>query len=196
MRGLTEIPRNRALWVVLTLWREIDGEFVSQAVLSGDLQALDEAQVVLGELALPAEPYPAPSTPLIQFDNCLGLLGMALPERVLAGAVLSIPVAWRSICESNIDYVQFLHLQHRESGAWWVYDQQPLGPRLPTRLWYAGLTDSETWRVPLPADLAPGHYQVFTGLYRVSDQERVPARDAAGNPYQDARAPIGVLIVD
>ena len=190
------IPRNRALWVVLTLWREIDGEFVSQAILSGDLQALGEAQVVLGELALPAESPPAPSTPLIQFDNCFGLLGMVLPERAHAGADLSMSVVWRSICESNIDYVQFLHLQHQESGEWWVYDQQPLGPRLPTRLWYAGLSDSETWRVPLPADLAPGHYRVHTGLYRISDKERVPARDGAGNLFQDARAPVGVLIVD
>ena len=196
LRHPTGIPRNRALWVVLTLWRELDGEFVRQAVVSSGLQALDEAQVVLGELALPADSPPAPSTPVIQFDNCLGLLGMVLPQRALAGADLSIPVVWRSVCDNNIDYVQFLHLQHQESGAWWVYDQQPLGPRLPTRLWYKGLTDSETWRVPLPADLALGEYEVHTGLYRISDNERVPARDAAGNLFQDGRVPVGELIVD
>ena len=78
--------------------------------------------------------------------------------------------------------MQFLHFGHEESGTWWVYDQQPLGPRLPTRLWYSGLADSEIWQVPLPADLAPGRYTVFTGLYRTRDQERVPASDAAGNP--------------
>lgn len=190
------IPRNRAFWVVLTLWRELAGEFVSQSVLSSDLQALDEAQVVLGELALPADISPAPSAPLSQFDNGFLLTSMELPERALPGGTLYIPVAWHSQGASNIEYVQFLHLQHQESGEWWVYDQHPLGPRLPTRLWHAGLSDSETWRVPLPADLAPGHYQVHTGLYRTSDQERVPARDAAGNPFQDARVPVGVLIVD
>jgi len=37
------------------------------------------------------------------------------------------------------------------------------------------LTDSETWQVSLPADLAPGLYQVFTGLYRLDDHVRLSA---------------------
>ena len=94
------------------------------------------------------------------------------------------------------DYTQFLHFRHEVSGTWWVYDQQPLGPRLPTRLWYNGLIDSETWQVPLPADLAPGQYNVFTGLYRQSDLERVPASDADGMPFLDGRVPLGSLIVE
>ena len=73
--------------------------------------------------------------------------------------------------------MQFLHLGHEETGATggcmtscpWVH-------RLPTRLWYKGLADSEVWQVPLPADLAPGRYEVFTGLYRSRDLERVPAK--------------------
>ena len=83
-----------------------------------------------------------------------------------------------------------------ESGAWFVYDHQPLGPRLPTRLWYSGLADSETWQAPLPADLAPGRYSVFTGLYRARDQERIPASGAEGTPWLDARVPLGSLLVE
>ena len=53
-----EIPpaaANRALWVVLTVWRERrNGEYVSQKVLASDHQLLDDTQVILGELALPA----------------------------------------------------------------------------------------------------------------------------------------------
>ena len=49
-----QTPTNRALWVVLTLWREKGGEYVSQKVLASDHQLLDDTQVVLGELALPA----------------------------------------------------------------------------------------------------------------------------------------------
>ena len=83
-----------------------------------------------------------------------------------------------------------------ESGVWFVYDHQPLGPRLPTRLWYSGLADSETWQVPLPADLAPGRYNIFTGLYRARDQERIPASDADGEPWLDARVSLGALIIE
>ena len=81
-------------------------------------------------------------------------------------------------------------------GDWWVYDQQPLGPRLPTRLWYSGLADSEVWYVPLPDDLAPGLYTVFTGMYRLVDKERVPARDADGKPWLDARVWLGMLTLE
>ena len=83
-----------------------------------------------------------------------------------------------------------------ESGAWFVYDQEPLGSRLPTHLWYRGLADSETWQVPLPADLAPGQYRVFTGIYRTRDRQRVPATDANGTPFINARVPLGTLIIE
>ena len=55
---IEQVPRasvNRALWIVLTVWREDDGEFIRQRVLASDLQLLDETQVVLGELVREAK---------------------------------------------------------------------------------------------------------------------------------------------
>ena len=114
----------------------------------------------------------------------------------LPATPLPITFAWRANQEGDEDLIQFLHLGHSETGEWWVYDQPPLGSRLPTRLWYPGLADSETWQVPIPADLAPGRYAVFTGLYRASDQERVPASDAAGTPWLDNRVALGSIIIE
>ena len=71
-----------------------------------------------------------------------------------------------------------------------------LGDRLPTRLWYKGLADSEVWQAPLPADLAPGRYEVFTGLYRTRDLERVPASDMDGKPWLDGRVLLGSLVLE
>jgi len=181
-------PANRALWVVLTFWRERDGEYEQMKVLSSDLKLLGDAQVVLGELVLPDDAPASTIPPLAQFDNGLSLDAAELPNVARPGENLAISFTWRSSENSREDHAQFLHLGHAESGAWFVYDQEPLGPRLPTRLWYSGLADSETWQVPLPADLAPGRYQVFTGLYRMGDQERAPAADAEGKPFVDARA--------
>ena len=65
-----------------------------------------------------------------------------------------------------------------------------LGP-----LQYSGLADTEVWQVPLPDDLAPGKYTVFTGLYRRSDLKRVPAYDAEGTPWLDARVPLGIISI-
>ena len=196
-----EIPpqtaANRALWVVLALWREKDGEYAHQRVLASDRQLLDDTQVVLDELVIPAASTAAPpDVSLARFDNGFALDGVDLPERARPGEILAIPFSWRSDIDGQEDYTQFLHLGHEESGAWWVYDQPPLGNRLPTRLWYNGLADSETWQVPLPADLAPGRYSVFTGLYRQRDLERAPASDADGKPFLDARVPLGILTIE
>ena len=195
-----EIPpqtrANRALWVVLTLWRKLGDEYVYQEVVASDHQLLNESQVVLGELVLSATSVASANVPLAEFENGFTLDAVDMPERAQAGETLSIPISWRSDVPGYEDYMQFLHFGFEESGTWWVYDQQPLGPRLPTRLWYSGLADSEIWQVPLPADLAPGRYTVFTGLYSTADQERVSASDADGTPWLDARVPLGGLTIE
>ncbi len=189
-------PVNRALWVVLTHWREHDGDFVRQQVLASDLQLLDERQVLLGELVLPELKH-APATDLLaEFDDGFILHTVDMPENARSGVTLPITFTWRATADGLEDHVQFLHFMHEEDGTWWVYDQQPLGARLPTRLWYKGLVDSETWQVPLPADLAPGRYRVFTGLYRTRDRERVPARDGDGDHFGDNRVPLRTLIIE
>ena len=187
---------NRALWVVLTLWRKRGDEYVREKILSSDHRLLDDTQIVLGEFVLPTASSPSISPPLAFFDNGFALESVDLPEHAQAGATLNITSSWRADQLGREDYVQLLHLGNEESGEWIVYDQSPLGMRLPTRLWYTGLADSETWRVPLPADLAAGRYAVFTGLYRSSDLERVPAKDAEGTPWLDNRVVLGSLIIE
>ena len=192
-----EAPANRALSVVLTLWRKKGGDFQPYEIRSSDLQLLGETQVVLGELVMPAEATAATTTsqsaPLAEFDNGFALAAVDMPAHAQAGDSLRLTFTWRSDVAGQEDIVQFLHLRHAESGQWFVYDQQPLGARLPTRLWYSGLADSETWQAPLPAELAPGQYAVFTGLYRARDQVRQPARAANGELWLDARVRLGTL---
>ena len=193
---LPEMPLNRALSAVLSLWREGDDNYIRQKIVSSDLKQLSDTQVILGEFVIPAPPATSAGDPLALFDNGFSLDAVTLPETVRAGATLNLTFTWRSDTPGSEDHIQFLHLGHAESGEWWVYDQQPLGARLPTRLWYSGLADSEVWSVPLPADLAPGRYDVFTGLYRARDGERVPATDAEGAPWLDNRVAIGSLTVE
>ncbi len=191
-----QAPTNRALWVVLTLWRRGSEKFVNQKILSSNLKLLSDSQVILDELVLASTSDDSPPPPFAVFDNGFTLAPVDLPERARAGDTLAIPFTWHSDADGGEDHVQFLHLGHEENGAWWVYDQQPLGARLPTRLWYDGLTDSEVWQVPLPADLAPGRYTVYTGLYRSRDQQRVPVSDVDGKPWLDARVLLGRLIIE
>ena len=191
-----EAPVNRALWIVLTVWRETDGEFEGLKVLAGELQMLSETQLVLGELVIPAASTPSSSSPLAVFDNGFTLSAADLPASALLGEPLSVSFSWRSDRAGREDLTQFLHFAREESGARWGHDQPPLGQRLPTRLWYSGLADSETWQVTLPAELAPGRYAVSTGLYRARDLKRIAASDAAGHAWRDARVLLGNLRID
>ena len=104
-------------------------------------------------------------------------------------------MTWETTADGEEDWVQFLHFVHEETGALWNHDQQPLGARLPTRLWYEGLRDTETWQITIPEDLAPGRYAVYTGLYRLSDLARLPVSDADGMPLPDARVPLGSITI-
>ena len=190
-------PANRAFRIVLTVWQKKGGVFVRQNILTSDLPSLSETEVVLGEHVVQAQGAGSlsPESALAVFDNGFALEAVELPPQATAGETLRIPVSWHSAAAAVEDYAQFLHLGHAESGAWWGYDQAPLGSRLPTRLWYPGLADTEIWQMPLPPDLADGSYEIFTGIYRSRDGVRVPARDADGTPFQDARVPVGILRV-
>lgn len=187
---------NRALWVALSAWREENDAFVAQSISSSDVKLLDEKRVILEELALPPAAADAAPALLAGFDNGAELARVELPESARPGATLEIQMVWSAAKDITDDHIQFLHFGNDVSGEWWIYDQQPLGPRLPTRFWRSGFSDVEIWEIPLPDDLAPGQYNVFTGLYRASDQERAAARDTAGAFFADARVPLGVLIIE
>lgn len=190
-----DADRNRALWVTLTLWRAEGGAFMPLSVIASDHQQLNDTQVILDEFALETAPTGRSLAPVALFENGFALEAVRLPESAQAGQTLDVTFWWRSDNNETEDLAQFLHFVEVSSSEWWGYDQQPLGRRLPTRLWYRGLADSETWAVPLPTDLAPGQYQISTGLYRLTDQKRVPASDGDGAPFIDARAPLGTLTV-
>lgn len=193
---LADLPANRALKLVLSLWRERDGEYLREPIVLSDRPLLSEAQVVLAEFVLPSAAVAATAPPLAQFEGGFLLAAADMPAQAEAGELLPIAFAWRADAAGAVDAIQFLHLGHEASGEWFVYDQPPLGPRLPTRLWYKGLADSEDWQVPLPAELAPGAYHVFAGLYRATDKERLPAFDPDGAPWLDNRVALGTIVID
>lgn len=199
-------PVNRALWIVLTHWREIGGQFLPQAVVASDLRLLNQSQVILGELALRTEPTGSTASPIAVFENGFALNQVQVRERAQAGSTVNVTFVWEAKVGGSEDFSQFLHFvpvsppeagdaNASENSQWWGFDQLPLGARLPTRLWYSGMQDSEIWKVPIPADVAAGNYTLFTGLYRLSDLGRLAASDPAGKPFADDRVPIAFLTI-
>lgn len=192
-----EAPKNRALWLVVTLWSERDGLYEKKTIVSSDHRLLSATQAILSEMVLPAESTaPIDSNRLARFDNGFSLDIVELPAAIRAGDTLRVAFGWRAEADSTDELIQFLHFVSDESGAQWGHDQQPLGARLPTRLWYAGMADRELWEIPVAADLAPGAYAVYTGLYRSTNHERLAVAGADGRSFAEARVPLSMLLVE
>lgn len=192
-----DAPVNHAFWAALTFWRQEEDEFHPLTILTSDQQQLSDTQVVLHEFVIPAEVTAAlPEAALdFRFANGFALRGAALPTEARAGETLAIPFTWQADAAGDEDWAQFLHFVPEETGTLWNHDQPPLGARLPTRLWYEGLRDTEAWQFTLPADMAPGRYALYTGLYRLSDLSRLPVTDADGRALPDARVPLGYITI-
>lgn len=188
--------RNRILWVALTLWSREGDEYAKKSVSASELALLGNSTVVLGEIVIPADPLGPPEQPaLALFENGFTLRPVELAAEAVAGDRLRIVFRWHTAERSRETYIQFLHFFHDETGSYWVYDQHPLGLRLPTRRWWPGLEDEETWDISLPDDLTPGRYSLYTGLYRSDDMQRLSVGAADGAEFADHRIPLGGLLI-
>ncbi len=188
-----DVPTNRVLLLAYGLWWHDGVNFSPLPLEVGERQAITEALVKIAEVVLPDIENSSMSQAGIAFAPGFRLHVSGLPEHARAGETLSVTFHWQADEVGQEDWQQFLHFTHEESGALWNHDQPPLGARLPTRHWYVGLADQERWQFTLPADLAPGRYQLHTGLYRLSDLQRAPVWDAAGVPWPEAKVALGTI---
>ncbi len=187
-----DVPTNQALWLTLYLWWYDGISYWNLPFYSGEFPQITDSLALLEEVILPG-PESIQEGGGDVFAMGFTLLASDIPERARVGETLTVTFHWQAEAAGQEDWQQFLHFTHEESDALWNHDQPPLGKRLPTHLWYTGLVDQERWQFTLPEDLAPGRYQVHTGLYRLSDLQRAPAWDAAGLPWPEAKVALGTI---
>ena len=194
-----DMPTDRAFWLTLSLW-EYEGNNALRplSVNRSDRPLLGDTYIILDEFVLPdpVKNSAGQSGALARFANGFVLQAASIPERAQAGEALEVTFRWGTDSAGSEDLTQFLHFEHDESGLFWNVDQMPMGLRLPTRLWYAGLQASEAWRFTLPADMQPGQYAIYSGLYRLSDMQRLGVTLADGAQPADARIPLGTILIE
>jgi hypothetical protein len=88
---------------------------------------------------------------------------------------LVVTLRWAAAGSPAADYTVFLHVvRPGEDQALAQGDAPPLGGRWPTSLWLPGLRLDDEHRVPLPADLPAGPYELLVGLYDPATGARLP----------------------
>ena len=188
---------NRAMWLTVSFWR-IEGEtFTPLTIDASDRLPLGDTHYVLEEVVFPVlAASPERGVTAGEFANGFALRRAAIPERIRAGQSMNVEFHWSTDSDGKGDWTQFLHFVPQDGGSLWNVDQYPLGMRLPTRLWYAGMQSGERWNFTVPPDLAAGIYKVYTGLYRLADLQRLEVILADGRLPADRSIPLGSITIE
>lgn len=101
----------------------------------------------------------------IAFENGVTLMSRRLPERTPEGDSVPVWLWWRFDAARDEDDIRFVHLLDA-NGQLAAQVDTTLGQRQP------GTQLVEVVHIPLPADLLPGRYTVFTGWYTFPDGVR------------------------
>lgn len=153
--------------------------------------------VVAAVIVAPRMPPPiTPRFPTqIEFGPAIRLRGYDRDTAVQAGQTLTVTLYWEARTAVEEPLIAFVHLwQPGESSAYAQHDAPPRNGWFPTTAWRAGDIIPDTHVLVIPADLPPGDYPLWTGLYRAADGLRTPA-SIEGTPLPHALAPLGVIRV-
>ncbi len=145
------------------------------------------------------EPTSAPTPQIaldVEFGGMIDLLGADLPASVQmsntqAGEELPFTLHWRASAPIDFDYTAFAHLLDAQGNKvaqldWQPHDRMGL---LPTSAWPQDWPVTDSQRLPLPPDLAPGEYTLLIGFYNWQSGERLPTRSAEGVAGDSVRLP-------
>ncbi len=96
------------------------------------------------------------------------------PEALRAGEILYLQLRWLVADAPAADWTVFTHVRRLDGERVAGQDGQPGAGSLPMTRWRAGWRILDEYQIALPADLAPGTYELWTGLYQPSG-EQLPA---------------------
>lgn len=132
---------------------------------------------------LPARPYRAAPTemPVATFGGAVDLAGYEiLPDAARPGGEAKVRLTWRVLQPLSVAYTTFVHALAPGPKVVAQKDSPPLGGKFPTTFWLAGDELVDEYVMPLPADIAPGSYEIEIGLYDPRSGVRLPVRLADG----------------
>jgi hypothetical protein len=132
-------------------------------------------------LPLPEQPeQPLNAT----FGGTVRLLGYQLrvsPATADKSSNLRLTLFWQALATPGHDYTIFLHVRNQAGATVAQGDAMPLVGAYPTGRWQSGESIIDPLELRLPADLPPGNYTLYVGLYRLDTLARLPlANDTSG----------------
>ena len=125
---------------------------------------------------VPAAPAAAPGNWAAMMGDHIALVGATVrPTQALPGQTVQVAVRWYvPVGAPGQDYTTLIHLGQPDAPPFSTGDSPPLGGTYPTSAWSNGETIDDLYFLSIPADLPPGRYPVWIGLYDPATGERLP----------------------
>jgi hypothetical protein len=133
---------------------------------------------------------PQPANPLSgDFDGQIMFHGYTLSspasstgeKKISPGDHVPLTLIWQAQTQLNTDYAIFVQLRDAANTTLASADHQPYQGLIPTSSWPAGSVIQEVTWLQLPPGIPPGSYNIYTGVYRPDNLERLPLRaDTSG----------------
>lgn len=111
----------------------------------------------------------------LRFGDAITLQAYSVVENV---DDLVVTLYWKTDQPTGEDYQVFVHRVNTANNQLESFDSAPLEGRYPVSQWRGGATIADVHHLPLGDTLANGQYQLRIGLYRLSDNARLPISPA------------------
>lgn len=136
----------------------------------------DSEGIQVGEVKIVPAAWPPAGDALAQIGAGIGVTAVALrQDHVQPGDVLNIDITWQVQQPPGTDLTTLVHLAAAGQPPLATGDDQPLAGQYPTRVWAATEVIADHYAITIPADLPPGRYPIWIGLYNAATGERQPA---------------------
>jgi hypothetical protein len=126
----------------------------------------------------------------VTLDQELQLMDVNLIETIAVGQALPVEFTWRVTNQPQADYNLFLQLIDVEGALVAQHDSPPNGGYTSTSTWLPNQPITTRHALPLPANLAPGDYQLIAGLYNPNTGQRLTVE--SGNDFID----LGIIHIE
>ena len=124
----------------------------------------------------PLQPHLAPETWQAELGDHIALVeAQIVPPEARPGEIIEVRVRWyvpRGVPRQ--DYTTLIHLGQPVGPPLSTGDSPPLRGDYPTRAWGNGEAVDDSYALLIPANLSPGRYPVWIGMYDPASGERLP----------------------
>jgi len=132
----------------------------------------------------------------VNLANRVKLLGYSLDkEAYRPGDTLNLTLYWLGLSEMELNYKVFAHLVDEKERLIGQSDQEPVFNFSPTTRWERGEIVADRHQIHIPAETAPGTYDLITGMYLLETMRNLDILDSDMNPRGNRVSLVEVKIV-